>query len=94
MNEAWTILNKIESILHGVEFGSLIAITFALFVASTFGLSIYHVVMHNNENSNYFLLNVLYEQLAVVFQVNSFVIAGKVRHHFELNRPSSFKYFR
>ena len=56
----------------------IIVTSLGLLVICNFGFSVYHVAMWRNENTNYFILNVLYEQLAIVFQLNSVRLMAQV----------------
>ena len=78
MNELWPLLDTIETICDQIDYISLIVFSVILVVICNVGFSVYHFVMNKNVNSNCSLLNIMYEQLAVLFEIGSFIILGKV----------------
>ena len=50
-------------------------------ILGNLGYSVYHIAMHKQTNSDIMLTNVIYQQLAVVFQVYISVITANVIKH-------------
>ena len=70
-------LNYLQK-LELLEIFVVMTVATVLLIICNFGFSVYHVVMIRDENSSYFLLNVIYQQMAVNFHLSSLIMFLRV----------------
>ena len=71
---------KLTNIIEVVDDSVILIFATFLFFVCIFGFSVYHVAMKKDDNSQYFLLNVFYQQFAAVFQCGSIIVFLKVQN--------------
>ena len=77
------LLYSIAEWIQGLEmFGNCVFVVFTLIlmILCNLGYTVYHIAMYKNHNSDVLLLNMVYQHLALVFQVHGIVLAINVSY--------------